>query len=171
MKGNVAIIGDRQSNGTVQSGERALKLLKTITLEEDVEKVIVEFDKPLDEIAILLNCGFAIEETKTIAVRTDGGGWYMCWAGGLAVKNAKRYFYAHAKEFGERKWECVFSGLMEGLQGISNSTSTPKLAVSRRYESVSRYVNTMEILIANNTTNNAFSAGGTIEIWGREADE
>ncbi len=155
-------------------GERKLKLLKTITLEEDVASLNVTFDKSLDEIAILFDASFLVEETKSMAAYTDGGGWYMFWAGG-AMKTTKQFFFVHAKEYAERFWETFASGaFLGGLQGISNSTATPKHTISARdriYKKMSRFVKDLNILIPTNTSENAFAAGSTIQIWGHEADE
>ncbi len=154
--------------------DRKLKLLKTITLEEDVEQINVDFETPLDEIAILFDVAFLKEESdKAMAARTDGGGWYMFWAGG-AMKTNKKYFFVHSKEYAERCWETFASGaFFGGTQGISNSTTTPKLIMSRRTSTLlkSKYVKDLNIFIPQNTSENAFAAGSTIEIWGHEADE
>lgn len=151
--------------------DRKLKLLKTITLEEDVASLNVEFDKPVDEIAMLFNVAFLVAETKVMAARTDGGAWYMFWAGG-AMKTTKQFFFVHTKEYAERHWETFASGaFFDGLQGISNSTTTPKLILSRRNDSLTRFVKDLTISIPQNTKENAFVAGSTIQIWGHEADE
>ena len=153
--------------------DRKLKLLKTITLEEDVSSITVDFDKPLDEISILFDVAFLKEETKAIAAHTDGGAWYMFWASG-AMKTTKQYFFAHAKEYAERYWECFVSGgFFGGLQGISNSVTTPKqfLSSRKRVANLNRFISKLNIFMPNNTSENAFATGSTIEIWGHEADE
>ena len=150
---------------------RKLKLLKTITLEEDVASLNVEFDKPVDEIAMLFNVAFLVAETKVMAAYTDGGGWYMFWAGG-AMKTTKQFFFVHTKEYAERHWETFASGaFFDGLQGISNSTTTPKIVLSHRHNSMTRFVKDLTISIPINANENAFVAGSTIQIWGHEADE
>ena len=153
--------------------DRKLKLLKTITLEEDVEQISVDFNKPLDEIAILFDVSFLIAETKAMAARTDGGAWYMFWAGD-AMKTTKQFFFVRSKEYAERYWETFASGnFFGGLQGIPNSTTTPKIIMSRRTSSLikSRFIKDLNIFIPQNTSENAFVAGSTIQIWGHETDE
>lgn len=152
--------------------ERKLKLLKTITLAEDVASLDVKFDKPLDEIVLFFDVAFLVEETKAMAAKTDQGSWYMFWAGG-AMKNTKQLFFVHAKEFAEYRWETFASGGFFGTtQGISASTTTPKHIISTRdrIPIKSRFVNDLNIFITNNTSGNAFTAGSTIEIWGHEAE-
>ncbi|MBQ4160532.1 MAG: hypothetical protein IJD83_06325 [Clostridia bacterium] len=153
--------------------DRKLKLLKTITLEEDVSSITVDFDKPLDEISILFDVAFLKEETKAMAAHTDSGAWYMFWASS-AMKTTKQLFFVHSKEFAEWRWETFASGgFFGGLQGISNSATTPKLFLSsrKRVANLNRFISKLSIFIPNNTSENAFATGSTIEIWGHEADE
>lgn len=148
-----------------------LKLLKTITLEEDVASVSVAFDRPLDEVAILYNVAFANAETGRFATRSNSGNWYMFFRSNLSLSTNRRYWYAHAKEVGERQWETSNSDWFTSTSGIGDSTTTPRLILSKRHENISRYIEELDIFIPNNTTENAIAAGSTIEIWGHEVDE
>ena len=151
---------------------RKLKPLKTITLEEDVASLDVDFDKPLDDIAILFDVTFAVAENKPIGVRTDSGGWYMFYVSGAMKTDKRQLFYAHAREISERYWEEIVSGsFFSSLQGTSASTTTPKLIVSRRNESISRYVEKLNIFFPGRTEGQAIKAGSTLTIWGHEANE
>lgn len=149
---------------------RKLKLLKTITLEEDVHSMTVEFDKPLDELAILWNVGFNQAVSDSFIARTDKGSWFMFYTPSFSLKTTPKYFYAHAKEVCERQWETSYSStLLGGLQGIGDSTTTPKWVISRRTERLSRYLNNIQFYAL--TSGVDMVAGSTLEIWGHEVDE
>lgn len=163
MKGNIV-----KSRG---GSNAPLKLLKTITLEEDVNRIDLQFDKPLDEVRILLHVAFSEAASKAFAARSDSGTWYMFYEPALALKTTPRYFYAHAKEIGERRWEASYSGTsFSDLQGAANATTTQKMVISTRGTQISRYVNKLQIFFPNNSETKML-AGSTIEIWGHEADE
>lgn len=149
-----------------------LKLLKTIILEEDVSVIDVEFDKPLDEVAILFDVAVTLECECRLAARTDGGLWYVFYSQPLALKTSKQFYSVHAKEIAERHWEVFDSNLQfTSLQGIEASTRPARLIRSYRGELISRFLNKLNILIRDSTSDSAFAIGSVIEIWGREVDE
>lgn len=154
----------------IASDARKLKILKTITLEEDVARLNVEFDKPLDELAILYNIAFTKAETSRFATRgTDGV--YLFYRSNLSLSTNMRYWYAHAKEVGERQWVCLISEWFVNNNGLGESMTQPRTAFASRANMPSRYIKNIDIFIPNNTTENAFAAGSKIQIWGHEVDE
>ena len=161
---------DSKSGGIVLP--KNLKLLKDITLTEDVKTLDVTFDKPVNEIAILFRVSFEATENKPLAVRTDGGMWYMFYSPALTMSQTRKVFFAHAKEVGDRYWECLISGaFMSTLQGISDSGSTPKLVISMRSDYISRYVKKINVFVPSVSENQMFKADSQILIWGNEVDE
>ncbi len=153
------------------SSSNKLKLLKTITLEEDVHSITVDFEKPIDEVAILYNVAFNQAVNDAFITRTDGGAWFMFYRSNMPLKTTPQYFYAHAKEVAERQWETNLSGtFFSDLKGLSTSMTAPHLIVSKRVESVPRYIgNNLQMYAL--TSGVDMVAGSTIEIWGHEVDE
>ncbi len=147
-----------------------LKLIKTITLEEDVTDINVTFDKGLKEIALFMTVKFDTEiNNKPLSARSDDGTWYM-FQQGINLKTTELYFYAHAKEIVERKWETIHTGnATSSLQGASGSRTTAMLTYTTRKPAISRYVRDLNIFIVNREQK--FATGSIIEIWGVEADE
>jgi hypothetical protein len=86
----------------------------------------------------------------------------------LAAKTTTCYYFAHAKEIGERLWEAYF---LDGLAGdVSGSSSfATRMTVSTRIANISRFVKAFTISVSGRTT--SLSAGSIIEIWGHETDE
>ena len=164
MKGNIV---------KTKGGERPLKLIKTITLEEDVTDVNLTFDKPLDEIVLFYEGLFADWTTgnKYFCARSDDGSWYMLYEDVPYASNAStRSFYAHSKETCIRLWETMAQdNFRNTLRGTADSTTNGRLNVSRRGAHLSRYVGDLNIFFVDREVKMA--AGSTIEIWGREVDE
>lgn len=162
---NAEIVDDKIAN------DRKLKLLKTITLEEDVAELNVEFDKPLDEIAILYNIAFTKDETARFATRGTNSG-YLFYRSNLSLSTRMRYWYAHAKEVSERQWVCLISNeWFFNNDGLGDSMTQPRTTYLSRVGKPSRFIKNIDVFIPNNTSENAFVAGSTIQIWGHEADE
>ena len=150
--------------------KRELKLIKNITLEEDVTDINVTFDKGLKEIAVFMTVSFDVaSNTKAICARSDDGTWYMFYEF-LNLTTTPSYFYMHSKEVRERYWETIgVDTLKTTLQGLEASFSNTRFALSRRGEAFSRYVKDLNIFVAGRTEK--FATGSVIEIWGVEADE
>lgn len=147
-----------------------LKLIKKVTLEEDVTDVKFTFDKPLSEIVFFFNGNFDVAgSSKALCLRSDSGVWYMFYRT-VSLSTSKKYYFAHAKEIRERLWETyVTKAFTSGLQGLDNSTTTAEVVISERGKNISRYVNDLNLFVANRE--HKFAIGTTIEIWGREEDE
>lgn len=149
---------------SVVGGVEPLKLIKTITVEDDVTDIDVTLDKGLKEIAVIMHVAFNEAATKGLSCRSNGGKWYM-FSTSVGLTTDKRYFYAHAKELHERRWETTMFGATSPNLG-GTSTVTPKIAVSNREENISRYPKDFNFFTVGRTSK--FVAGSTIEIWGVE---
>jgi hypothetical protein len=153
----------------ISGGAEPLKLIKTITLEEDVTEINVTFDKGLKEIALFMTVKFDTEiNSKSLSACSNGGNWYM-FAQGINLKTTGQYFYAHAKEIVERKWETIHTGAAtSSLQGAAASRTTAMLTYTTRRPVISRYVKDLNIFVVNREQK--LATGSTIEIWGVEAE-
>ena len=149
---------------SVSGGTEPLKLIKTISLEEDVSDINVTFDIGLKEIVVIMNVAFDEAAAKAICCRSDGGSWYMFY-NSINLTTNNRYFYARAKEVGERLWETIMFGTSVPNLNGTNSTSV-KISVEKRAQTISRYVKNLNFFTAGRTSK--FVVGSTIEIWGVE---
>ena len=147
-------------------GTKLLKLIKTITIEEDITDVNVNFDKGLKEIVVIMNVAFDEDVTKAICCRSDGGQWYWFYDT-ITLKTTKRFFYAHTKEIFERHWESIMPASLDGETLWSNGNINAKYSLKIRNQLCSRYVKDLNFFVAGRA--NKFMAGSTIEIWGAEA--
>ena len=89
----------------------------------------------------------------------------------FSLSTNKRFLYAHAKEVDNRQWKCLLSEWFLATNGTGDSTTQPRLIISKRGAHIPRYIEKLNIFIPSNTSENAFATGSTIEIWGHEADE
>ena len=159
-----------EDKAEIVSDARKLKLIKTVTLEEDVQSVKVDFEKPVDEVAVLYNIAFNQDVTGAFNTRSDGGYWYMFYRSNMALKTTAQYFYAHSKEVAPRQWETTISGnFFTALLGQATAMTTPYFVVTKRSNSISRYIK--DIQFQSPTSGVNIAAGSTVEIWGHEVDE
>jgi len=147
---------------------RKLKLLKTITLEEDVTSISVEFEKRIDEFVLLMNVGFLKAESKAIAARPKAN-WGYLFYDTISMTTAKRCFYAHTKKVANNVWETMFfDDTTPAAQGLSDSNKAAKISI---HANGSNTLPSLNIFIQNVSEGNAMTAGSTIQIWGHEVDE
>jgi len=152
----------------------SMKLLKTVTLEEEKKSIAVTFDKPLKELYVVFTGRAGGTDTVsncTLASYTGSGGQYFFYTTAHTLYADRDIVYIfHAKEIVERRWETLYptSTLSTTLQGISSSSSSVKTSYSKRRDSLSRYVDSLSFFIYNEVCN--FAVGSTLEIWGVEAE-
>ena len=158
MKGNIV---------KTKGGESPLKLLKTITLEEDVTAINVTFDKPLREFAVLFEGAFTDAVNASIGAYTNSGLWYA-FNRSLTLRTDKNYFYAHVTELSERNWEAIYQdGLCNSIGGSSSTGA--RYVYSQRADNLSRYIKDLRIIVQGGQA--SFVSGAKFTIWGVEVDE
>jgi hypothetical protein len=147
---------------------RKLKLLKTITLEEDVTSISIEFDKRIDEFVLFMKVGFLQAESKALAARVKAYSPYLFYDT-ISMTTEQRRFYAHFKIVADNVWETMFfDDTTPAAQGLSDSNKAAKISINANGM---KRLPSLNIFLPNVSEGNAMKAGSTIEIWGHEVDE
>ena len=156
------------SGGTVATEQ--LKLLQTITLEENVTDVNITFDKELKEIFVVMKIAFDAESSSaTFCCRTDGGSWYPMRKR-FNLTTEPYDFFMHIKEKVERIWETIaFDKPVSNIESNTTSGDVSILHFTKRPTRIKRFPKELNFFIQGRMQN--FAIGSYFEIWGIEADE
>lgn len=146
-----------------------LKLIKTITLEEDVTDINVTFDKGLKEIFVVMKIGFDQETGGMFCCRTDGGVWYpMRQRFNLPI--TPHDYFMYAKEQIERLWQTAQPDKpVLRIEANTESALVSALNFTKRPLTIKRFPKDLNFFVQGRAQK--ITAGSTIEIWGVEADE
>lgn len=142
--------GDTGSSGK-------LKLLKSVTIEEDVFSIEIDLDKPVDEIFITLTGSTTGKTSQLFEISMNNKPFVNK---GLVFNSTQ--MLVHARAVSEKMWMILFPmSCLTPADGASYNATFARTTVDEE--------NVSNVKIETFSTTSSMAAGFTVEIYGHEA--